>query len=39
MRIGRVTISLPRPHKKHVGIRYVKMAILLFEEVKQNEEV
>ena len=33
------TISLPRPHKKHVGIRYVKMAILVFEEIKYKEEL
>ena len=33
------TISLPRPHKKQVGIRYVKMAILIFEEIKHKEEL
>lgn len=33
------TISLPRPHKKHVVERYVKRAILLFEEIKNSEEI
>ena len=33
------TISLPKPHKKHVVERYVKRAILLFEEIKNNEEI
>lgn len=35
------TISLPKPHKnkKHVGIRYVKMAISTFEEIKDKEEL
>ena len=33
------TISLPKPHGKHVGVRYVERAISLFEEIKDSEEL
>ena len=33
------TISLPKPHGKHVGARYVKRSISVFEEIKDGEEI
>ena len=37
--LNEYTISLPRPHGKHVGVRYVERSISLFEEIKDNEEI
>lgn len=37
--LNEYTVSLPKPHGKHVVVRYVKRAVSLFEEIKNNEEI
>ena len=37
--LNEYTISLPKPHGKHVGAMYVKRSISVFEEIKDGEEI
>ena len=37
--LNKYTLTVPRPHGKHVKSTYVKEAIKIFEDIKYDEEV